>query len=260
MIRSKSSSRNSAFTLVELLVVIGIIALLIAFLMPALRKARETANSLVCKSNLRQAYLGFAYYSSDFNDYIPASAPGTDNWHYHLGQRGYLGGTERTRWGVDSWRILRCPVEYPMYYAPLSFTPFGQYDSCYEDIYIQTSYAINWAYSYYKRDVPRKGFSKSPPGCSRTKMPMLMDCPAWNVGWAVAAFEWHVDDLYWVWDPLYPYRHPGHSANVAYMDGHVGEVRPLILGMGTRIYWSVYDTDPDGTPPTSGVGFNPYPY
>jgi prepilin-type N-terminal cleavage/methylation domain-containing protein/prepilin-type processing-associated H-X9-DG protein len=70
---------RSGFTLVELLVVIGIIALLISILLPALGKAREAANAIKCSSNLHAIGQGVAIYESEFHGMIPAS-----NWYYGL--------------------------------------------------------------------------------------------------------------------------------------------------------------------------------
>jgi prepilin-type N-terminal cleavage/methylation domain-containing protein/prepilin-type processing-associated H-X9-DG protein len=59
------------FTLVELLVVVSIIALLLAIMIPAMRRAKEQANSIVCKSNLRSYGLAGAMYLQANNNAFP---------------------------------------------------------------------------------------------------------------------------------------------------------------------------------------------
>jgi prepilin-type N-terminal cleavage/methylation domain-containing protein len=66
-----SKRERAAFTLVELLVVIGIVAVLIGVLLPALAQARDAATRTSCLSNLRQAHQMFALYALENRDQVP---------------------------------------------------------------------------------------------------------------------------------------------------------------------------------------------
>src|SRR5207247_1576291 len=74
--------RSVGFTLVELLVVIGVIALLIGILLPALNKARAAANRAVCLSNIRQLGAGILMYCDENRGWFPTCADPADGLNY----------------------------------------------------------------------------------------------------------------------------------------------------------------------------------
>src|SRR5688500_15477885 len=70
----------NGFTLVELLVVIGIISVLISILLPALNKARESAKRIACASNIRQLGMAVQLYASAHKGDLPPSSYHVTNW------------------------------------------------------------------------------------------------------------------------------------------------------------------------------------
>jgi len=103
----KRLPRTRGFTLVELLVVIGIIALLISILLPSLNKARETANRVKCASNLRQIGQAILLYSNENKGVYPRTY--------------YSGGPTPLVPAIDGWASMQLTnpalVENSVYWA-----------------------------------------------------------------------------------------------------------------------------------------------
>jgi prepilin-type N-terminal cleavage/methylation domain-containing protein len=151
--------RKRGFTLVELLVVIGIIALLISILIPALYRAREASQRTVCLSNLKQLGTAMQLYANDNKDYIPIGYMDQKQFSYvvnwnnnnntHISQMGYLviGGV------IADGKAFYCPSEQNpqlSYNTPENVWPFGKTP---EDPHLTTKGLGHTRFGYMARPV-----------------------------------------------------------------------------------------------------------
>jgi prepilin-type N-terminal cleavage/methylation domain-containing protein/prepilin-type processing-associated H-X9-DG protein len=97
---------RNAFTLIELLVVVGIIALLAAILLPALGRARETAKSVACMSNLHNIGLALHTYVTAYGNYYPI------DYRYNNGEGESPTLGDGTTAGYFHWTAAMEPDQY----------------------------------------------------------------------------------------------------------------------------------------------------
>jgi len=87
----------TGFTLIELLVVIAIIALLMAILMPALKRVKQQAKTVACRANLKQWTLYFSMYTEDHNGSFQAGVGSGHTYHWTNALRSYYHNDHKIR-------------------------------------------------------------------------------------------------------------------------------------------------------------------
>ena len=217
---------RSAFTLIELLVVIAIIAILAAMLMPALNKARATAVSSNCKSNLKQQMMRVQLYAQNYKGWFPVYSNGAEYTWFRILQRQE--STERIPFNKQSdFKSIGCPD------PGLQYFPNDPYFNTYGMVYIYrptTAGFDDWVKPYFNSITKAFGnvasghfirVSLLPNAASRIIIAdsgstvTQQDCYFYNAMGGTGGDG----------KPFMRMRH-SESANSGFVDGHVASVMP----------------------------------
>jgi len=116
--------RGSAFTLIELMVVMAIIAALASMMLPALSQTKTKVGSVVCENNLKQLQEGWLLYAGESNDALPANKWKSVNWqddcpvgYQNSADSWVLGDAtiDKDTWGIRNGSLfnqIRVPESY----------------------------------------------------------------------------------------------------------------------------------------------------
>jgi prepilin-type processing-associated H-X9-DG protein/prepilin-type N-terminal cleavage/methylation domain-containing protein len=197
--------KRMGFTLVELLVVIGIVALLISILLPALNRARESAKQVACMSNLRQLSYLLQQYANDYHDFMPcvASSELIDPfWNQKISRYAF----KTIQIGEGTNNIFTCPaLADEAYPYPTFKTAYGL------NGYLGSTLTepVNAWLTFVKRSTVRRHSEKIVVGDGLTGTVILLGLEAY----------------------LPVSRHPNMSLNMGYLDGHVAGMPRADLNM-----------------------------
>jgi len=265
---------GSAFTLVELLVVVSIIALLISILLPSLRRAREQAKDVLCKSNMHQIGIAFTMYGEKFDGKWPAAVDTLGNqnrWPVPFFE-GEIIKDDLATFDANgnmlkggSATIFLCPSERAERGIP-NWRNTGQYADRVE---------VGGSYSY-NEEIHRDGVTlnrgKGPPNpvppfsrrIEQCRRPGTVIALADNfkpiefvtdVGWRFNRDDFFLGYRTFSGTPAAPSasrfrkfgdRHSGKS-NAMSLDTHVESYLPDKIGYN-QVSWDPWDTDPTNVP------------
>lgn len=208
MFRSSMTPRmkrpRRAFTLIELLVVVSIVALLIAILLPAVRRARQNARATTCACQLRQLGLALEVYANEHKGWLPTAEaaddePGPANW---WGNPAFLRGLALAPYPTGE-SVLTCPDD-----DEPDRCRDGPAKACW------SSYAANTSCFGMRRGGSKRG--------RRREQVKRLDAA---LGFCDAAGNSFDHPLAVGWQPCvknnFAYRHH-ERANGVFLDGHVG--------------------------------------
>jgi prepilin-type processing-associated H-X9-DG protein len=212
-----------SFTIIELLIVVAVIMILASLLLPALNRARESAQRIVCSNNMKNLYQATAIYDTDFNNLIPmySEVSGTAP----AGYPGYY--LKLTRWHgfgklyeddyIKTGKTFYCPSKNNMrkdgsYYGRLSYDGYGgdahtngwhNQDAASR---VENNYWLRWSESTYLEEGASSSIAQIQNRLYKNSPNRWLAVDTWGT-YAVSS------DSYWL-------PHPG-GLNVLFIDGHV---------------------------------------